>query len=441
MAQLSDDCFAFGGRLMTTEEALADLEARIETVAAIEDVALPQALGRILAEDVAAGRDVPPNPNSAVDGYAVYFDDLDTDKPTELPVVGRAAAGHPLAGPQSRGTAVRIFTGAPMPGGDASGSDASGAGPDTVMMQEDCSERDGPDGTRLVAIAPGIKRGANQRAAGEDVRAGTTILKAGSRLRPQDLGLAASVGRARLAVYAPLKAAVFSTGDEVRDPLDGQAGEQGGELGAGLIYDSNRVTIAALLAQLGCAVSDLGILPDDQATIEAALAEAARGHALIVTSGGMSVGDEDHVRAAVEALGAVHFWRLAIKPGRPLALGQIGRVPFVGLPGNPVAVMVTFLRIARPMILRLAGASETGPLLFQVRAGFDHKKKAERREWVRARIAPDADGVPVAHKFPRDGAGILTSMVEADGLVELPEDMTRLEAGAMVDFLPFSELR
>jgi molybdopterin molybdotransferase len=330
---------------------------------------------------------------------------------------------------------VRIFTGAAMPTGENSGE--NGDAPDTVMMQEDCAERDGPDGGRVVEIAPGIKRGSNQRAAGEDIRAGTTILNAGQRLRPQDLGLAASVGRARLKVYAPLRAAVFSTGDEVRDPLKGDGGDG---LGEGLIYDSNRVTIAALLAQLGCAVSDLGILPDDRPTIEAALKEAARGHDLVVTSGGMSVGEEDHVRDAVEALGQVHFWRLAIKPGRPIALGQIGRVPFVGLPGNPVAVMVTFLRIARPMILKLAGASETGPHLFQVRAGFDHKKKAERREWVRARIEAGGDGVPVAHKFPRDGAGILTSMVEADGLVELPEDMTRLEAGTMVDFLPFSEV-
>jgi molybdopterin molybdotransferase len=431
MAQLSDDCFAFGGDLMTTAAALADLEARVERVAEPEAVALPAALGRILAEDIVAGRDVPPNANSAVDGYAVYFDDLARDGPTVLPVVGRAAAGHPLDGTQARGTAVRIFTGAAMPAGK------DGGAPDTVMMQEDCEERDGPDGGRVVEIAPGIKRGSNQREAGEDIRAGTTILKAGQRLRPQDLGLAASVGRSQLTVYAPLTVAVFSTGDEVRDPLKG---DDDSGLGEGLIYDSNRVTIAALLAQLGCAVSDLGILPDDRATIETALKDAARDHALIVTSGGMSVGEEDHVRDAVEALGQVHFWRLAIKPGRPIALGQIGRVPFVGLPGNPVAVMVTFLRIARPMILKLAGASDRDPHLFQVRAGFDHKKKAERREWVRARIEMGGDGVPVAHKFPRDGAGILTSMVEADGLVELPEEMTRLEAGTMVDFLPFSEV-
>ena len=433
MAQLSDDCFAFGDELMTTAAALADLDARVRVVAERETVALPAALGRILAEDVIAKRDVPPNPNSAVDGYAVFFDDLETGGPTELPVVGRAAAGHPLAGPQARGTAVRIFTGAAIPDGD------DGPGPDTVMMQEDCTERDGNGGTRVVEIPPGIKRGGNRREAGEDIRAGSAILKSGQRLRPQDLGLAASVGRARLSVYAPLKAAVFSTGDEVRDPLSIGEGNEA-SLGPGLIFDANRVTIAALLAQLGCEVSDLGILPDDQAAIEAALREAVEDHALIVTSGGMSVGEEDHVKAAVEALGAVHFWRLAIKPGRPVALGQVGRVPFVGLPGNPVAVMVTFLRFARPMILKLAGASDTEPLVFSVRAGFDHKKKKDRREWVRARLEPGTDGVPVAHKFPRDGAGILTSMVESDGLVELPEEMTKLAEGTMVDFLPFSEV-
>lgn len=445
MAQLSDDCFAFGGDLMTTAAALADLDARIAAVAEIEEVALPDALGRILAEDIVAGRDVPPNPNSAVDGYAVYFDDLSADAPTVLPVVGRAAAGHPFDGPQARGTAVRIFTGAAMPTGENSGEND---GPDTVMMQEDCSERDrsdgGPDGGRVVEIAPGIKRGANQRAAGEDIRAGATILKAGLRLRPQDLGLAASVGRARLSVYAPLKAAVFSTGDEVRDPLKGETdgnGGLGGGLGEGLIYDSNRVTIAALLAQLGCAVSDLGILPDDRPTIEAALKEAARGHDLVVTSGGMSVGEEDHVKAAVEALGSLHFWRLAIKPGRPLALGLVRGTPFVGLPGNPVAVMVTFMRIARPMILRLSGAADLMPTLYRVRADFEHRKKKDRREWVRATLAADTDGTLVARKFPRQGAGILSSMVAADGLVELPEELTRLERGAMVDYLPFSEVR
>jgi molybdopterin molybdotransferase len=244
--------------------------------------------------------------------------------------------------------------------------------------------------------------------------------------------LAASVGRARLTVYQPLRVAVFSTGDELCDP--------GRALPAGGIHDSNRYTLMALLQDLGCSVDDLGILPDRFETIRDALSDAARRHDLIVTSGGMSVGEEDHVKAAVETLGSLHFWRLAIKPGRPIGLGQVGAVPFVGLPGNPVAVMVTFMRIARPMILRLGGCHGIAPNVYQVRAGFSHKKKLGRREWVRARLVANGDSGLVAVKFPRQGAGILSSMVDADGLVELPEDMKQLEAGTIVDFLPFSEL-
>ena len=425
MAQLSDDCFAFGGDLMTTEAALAELRKRISPVAGSERLALGEALGRILAEDVKSARDVPPHDNSAVDGYAVYFDDLDAEGPSVLPVRGRAAAGHPLKVKAKRGAAVRIFTGAPMPDGE-------NGGPDTVMMQEDTRVLKGPDGKPLIEIAPGIARGANRRAAGEDVRSGSVILEAGRRLRPQDLGLAASVGCTGLAVRAPLKVAIFSTGDEVREP--------GEEVPPGCIYDANRVIIAGLLKQLGCAVTDLGIQPDEPGAIAEALAGAAEDHELIVTSGGVSVGEEDHVRGAVEKLGSIHFWRLAIKPGRPIALGQVGRVPFVGLPGNPVAVMVTFLRFVRPMVLLLSGGTEIAPRLYQVRAGFAHRKKKDRREWVRARLLTGPDGAPVAEKFPHQGAGILSSMVAADGLVELPEAMTELEAGTMVDFLPFSEV-
>ncbi|MXY42332.1 MAG: molybdopterin molybdotransferase MoeA [Rhodospirillaceae bacterium] len=416
MAQLSDDCFAFGGALTPLDDALALLEARVSVVADVESVPLRGALGRILADDIRAGRSVPPHDNSAVDGYAVRFAELDPDGETSLPVIGRIAAGDApaLADPCARG-AVRIFTGAVMP-----------AGFDTVMMQEDCRE----DGT-AVHIAPGIKQGANRRFAGEDVEEGAVILKAGLRLRPQDLGLAASVGLAELPVRARLRAALFSTGNELREP--------GAAAPSGAVYDANRFALAALLEQLGCIVSDLGILPDDRAAITDALAEAGAGHDLVLTSGGVSVGEEDHVRAAVESLGQIHFWRLAIKPGRPVALGQIGRTPFVGLPGNPVAVMVTFLRFARPLIDRLAGANVHVPRLFPVRAGFDHRKKANRREWVRATLEPCAGGW-TARKFVRQGAGILSSMTAASGLVELPEDATDIRAGTMVDFLPFSEL-
>ncbi|MHA1537735.1 MAG: molybdopterin molybdotransferase MoeA [Alphaproteobacteria bacterium] len=426
MAQLSDDCFAFGGDLMTTEAALRELEARISPVAGSEPVALGQALGRILARDVKSTRDVPPHDNSAVDGYAVYFDDLDAEAPSVLPVRGRAAAGHPLEGKARRGGAIRIFTGAPMPAGE-------NGGPDTVIMQEDCKALDGPDGEPLVEIAPGIKRGANRRAAGEDVKAGSAILRAGRRLRPQDLGLAASVGCTELEVRAPLKVAIFSTGDEIVDP--------GQEAPPGCVYDANRITIAGLLQQLGCAVTDLGIQPDEPGALAKTLADAAEDNELIVTSGGMSVGEEDHVRDVVEKLGSIHFWRLAIKPGRPVALGQVNSVPFVGLPGNPVAVMVTFIRFVRPMVLLLSGCDDIAPRLYRVRAGFTHRKKKDRREWVRARLLTGPDGAPVAEKFLHQGAGILSSMVDADGLVELPEALTELEAGAMVDFLPFSEVR
>jgi molybdopterin molybdotransferase len=427
MAQLSDDCFAGGGPLMRADEALAQILARLVTVTESETVPLERAVDRILAEPVISTIDVPSHDNSAVDGYAVWFDDLDAQGETRLEVTGRAAAGHPLGRPARRGEAIRIFTGAAMPQGEA-----GAAGPDTVMMQEDCRA----DGD-VVVLMPGIKRGANTRRRGEDVAAGRTILGAGTRLRPQDVGLAASIGVTGLTVSRPLRVALFSTGDEVAEP--------GETLKPGAIYDANRFTLLGMLRQLGCAVTDLGILPDRREVIRLSLAVAAQDHDLLITSGGVSVGEEDHVKAVIESLGRLHVWRLAIKPGRPLALGQVDSedraVPFIGLPGNPVAVMVTFLRIARPMILRLMGARDLEPAMFRVRAAFDYRKKKDRREWVRARLVAGPDGELRAEKYPRDGAGILSSMVEADGLVELPEDLTRLDPGSFVDFLPFSELR
>jgi molybdopterin molybdotransferase len=411
MAQLSDDCFAFGGKLMTGAEALALVAERVVALPATEAVGLKDAAGRILARDLVAPRSVPPHDNAAVDGYAVFFDDLTPGAETVLPVVGRTAAGHPLGRAGSRGEAIRIFTGAPMP-----------EGPDTVFMQED---------VRLqgdhVRLPPGLRRGANRRFAGEDIKAGAVALRSGTRLRPQEIGLAASLGFAELLLYRRLRAALLSTGDEVREP--------GTALPPGAIYDANRYTLLALLQGIGAEVTDLGIVPDRAEEVRAALAKGAADHDVIVTSGGMSTGEEDHVKAAVEAEGALHFWRLAIKPGRPVALGQIGRVPFIGLPGNPVAVMVTFLALARPLLLRLSGATAAEPRSYKVRAGFAYKKKPERREYVRARLA---DGV--AQKFPREGAGILSSMVESDGLVVLDETTTLVAPGDEVTFLPFAEL-
>ncbi len=422
MAQLSDDCFAFGGELMPAAEALARLADTTRTVALPEEIALTRAHGRVLARDVLSGHDVPPHDNAAVDGWAVFFDDLKADEETRLPWSERIPAGRPLGHTARRGVALRVFTGAPMPGGEA-----GAPGPDTVLMQEDCREEDG-----AVIIPPGIKKGANRRDAGEDIKSGDVILSAGRRLKPQDIGLAASVGLTSLWVYKRLKVAVFSSGDEVFEP--------GAALPPGGIYDSNRFMVTALLEALGCQVDDLGILPDRLDAVTQALDSASNSHDALITSGGVSTGEEDHIKAAVEALGHLHFWRLAIRPGRPIALGQIGRVPFVGLPGNPVAVLVTFLRFARPLILRLSGAAELEPRHYPVRADFDYKKKKGRREWLRARIRTLDDGSVAAEKYSRGGAGILSSAVFADGLIELPEEMTRVEQGLTVDFLPFNEM-
>ncbi len=415
MTQLKDDCFAGDGELMPLQAALADLESRLSVLTGTEPLTLSRALSRFLAEDVIAERRVPPHDNSAVDGYAVHSGDLAAEGETRLALGGRIAAGHPLDGAAERGFAYRIFTGAAMP-----------PGPDTVFMQEDVVV----DGDYVI-LPPGLKAGSNRRFAGEDIETGSVIVAAGRRLRAQDLGVIASVGIDRILVYKRLRAAVFSTGDEIRDPS--------GEAPAGCIFDANRFTVMAMLRAQGCVVDDLGILPDDPAQITRALAAAAASHDLILTSGGVSVGDEDHVKAAVESLGRLHFWRLAIKPGRPVALGQIADCVFIGLPGNPVAAMVTFMRVALPVILRLAGGVNLSPVFYRVAAAFDYTKKPGRREWLRCRLRQDDDGVAWAEKYHSGGAGVLTSMAWADGLVELAEDRTHIREGEMVDFLPFSE--
>lgn len=410
------DCFAPDAGTLRVDAAVAALVGAVDCRLGTETVALHRARGRILAAPVVSARAVPPYDNSAVDGYAVRAADLATDGGTRLPVSGRIAAGRPQDGPLAAGTAARIFTGAVLPGGA-----------DTVVPQEACR----PDGDAVVLPA-GIRRGANTRRAGEDVRAGDVVIAAGTRLRAQEVGLAAAVGLDRLDVRRRLRAAVFSTGDEIREP--------GTEAPPGCIYDSNRHAVAALLEALGAEVTDLGILPDRPAAVRDGLAAAATSHDLIVTSGGVSTGEEDHVRAAVGALGGLHFWRIAVRPGRPLSVGMVADVPFVGLPGNPVAAMATFLMVVRPMVLKLAGAAPELPLPARVRAGFGVRKRVGRREWLRARLEPGADGVPVARRFPAEGSGILTSMVWADGFVDLPEELPEVAEGDLVDFVSFRDL-
>lgn len=417
MAQLSDDCFAFGGALMSVDAALAALRERLVPLTGVETVPLRAAVGRILAEDLIAPIDLPPFANSAVDGYAVRHADLAPEADTVLPVTGRVPAGGALGRPLRACEAIRIFTGAPMP-----------EGADTVMMQEDAEVL--PDGR--VRLPPGLKRGANARAAGEDVAKGTVALARGTILRPQDVGMAAALGFAALPVRTPLRVAVFSTGDELAEPGTALAPQQ--------VFDSNRFTLQAALARLGFAVSDLGILPDRREAVARALAAAGETHDLLLTSGGVSTGEEDHVKAGVESAGRLDFWRLAIKPGRPVALGRIGRAAFAGLPGNPAAVVVTFVHVAKPLALLLAGAVPKPPLRFPVRSAFRYRKKAGRREYVRVSVAAAEDRVLEARNYPREGAGLISSLTRTDGLVELAESRSDLAPGETVAFIPWSEI-
>ncbi|MBU8543089.1 MULTISPECIES: molybdopterin molybdotransferase MoeA [Roseomonadaceae] len=411
MAQLSDDCFAFGGRLMSVDEAQALIADRVPPLAEVERVALLAAPGRVLAEALHAPLPLPPFFNSAVDGYAFRHADLAPAGETRLPLAGRLQAGQ-AAAPIAPGTALRIFTGAPMP-----------EGADTVMMQEDAREAEG-----AVLLAPGLKRGANCRPAGEDVAQGALALPQGRRLLPPDIGLAAALGLTTLELRRRVRVGVFSTGDELAEP--------GTVLGAARTYDSNRFTLLALLAGLPVEASDLGILPDEPAATAAALAGAAARHDLLLTSGGVSTGEADHVRAAIEQGGRLVFWRLAIKPGRPAAMGVIGGTPVVGLPGNPVAAVVTFLHLARPLVLRLAGALPEPLPSFPAEAAFAYRKKEGRREYVRVRLT-QAAGLPVAEKFAREGAGLLTSLTQSDALAELPEDITTVSPGDRIRVLPY----
>jgi molybdopterin molybdotransferase len=417
LAQLSDDAFAFGSELMPVEEARRAMAERVSTVAETEIVSLLEADGRVLAEPLAAPIDLPSFDNSAVDGYAVRFASLAASGETIMPIAGRIAAGHASAAAPAN-TAVRIFTGAPMPENF-----------DTVFMQEDCRELD--DGR--VALPPGLEEGANRRPRGEDIARGETALAAGRRLGPREIALAAALGLDRLPVRRSLRVAVFSTGDEIVSP-----GEQLPPAG---LYDSNRFALQVLLRRLQCDVTDLGILRDRRDAVRAALTEAARDHDVIITSGGVSTGEEDHVRAAISDAGSLAFWRLAIKPGRPVAMGVVGGKPLVGLPGNPVAVFVTFAYVVRPLLAALSGETLEPARALGVTADFDYRKKKGRREYVRVSLMDDGSAGTLARKYPVDGAGVLTSLTATDGLVELPEHVTQVQRGDRVQFIDYRLLQ
>lgn len=422
MAQLSDDCFAFNGPLLPVADAERLIGEGVTPVSGSEKVPLREAVGRVVAADIVAPFHLPPFDNSAVDGYAVRPEDLDGERERRLVVIDRVAAGHAGTRQLKPGEAVRIFTGAPIP-----------PGADTVFMQEDCRL----DGDHVV-VPPGLQRGANRRLAGEDICAGAVALRAGRRLNAADVALAAALGLSALDVRRRVRVALFSTGDEIAEP--------GSPLAGAALYDSNRYLLLELIRRFGGAVTDLGILRDEPKALARAITAAADSHDLVLTSGGVSTGEADYVRGVIESMGRIVFWRVAIKPGRPVAMGVIAGsksgegAAFVGLPGNPVAVFVTFVRVVRPLLLRLAGALPEPLVALPARAAFSYKKRKGRREYVRVTLRRAADGAIEAVKYPQDGAGVLTSLTETDGLAELGEEVTNIEPGAMVAFFSYASL-
>jgi len=405
--------------LRPLDEALVELLGHARPLADTDTVSTFDADGRVLAQNLASALQVPPQDNSSMDGYALRCADLSGTNPV-LPVSQRIAAGANGTA-LAAGTAARIFTGAPVP-----------AGADAILMQEDCEllagDADVPLSIRLRTLpTPGqwIRR------AGEDVRQGAVVLACGARLTPASLGLAASIGLDRLQVARRPRVALFSTGDELVMP--GEVAPA--QMKPGSIYNSNRFFLRALLGRLGCEVSDLGIVPDRLDATLAALQSAAQAHDLILTSGGVSVGEEDHIKPAVQALGRLDLWQIAIKPGKPFAYGQVQGAHFIGLPGNPVSSFVTFLLLVRPFLLRLQGASQIAPEFIALPAHFIWPRADKRREFLRVR-RNTAGGLDL---FDNQSSGVLTSAVWGDGLVDNLPGQT-IASGDLVRFIPFSEL-
>ena len=381
-------------------------------VTAVERVHVRSALGRVLAEDIVSPLDVPGHDNSAMDGYAVRFTDLTPGGETLLRRVGESFAGKPWHGAIAAGECVRIFTGGVMP-----------QGADTVVMQERASED-----ARGVRIAPGAvdKLGTNRRFAGEDLKRGQTVFRAGQRVRPAELGMIASLGIGEVSVYRRLRVAFFSTGDELKSI--------GTPLAAGEIYDSNRYTLYGILTRLGCEVVDMGVVLDEPATLERAFASAAQAADVVITSGGVSVGEADYVKQLLDKLGEVLFWKIAMKPGRPLAYGKIGSAHFFGLPGNPVSVMVTFYEFVRDALLRLQGQREIPPLpTFKVPLAAPIKKAPGRTEFQRGILSSDGVGGWSVRTTGDQGSGILSSMSQANCFIVLSSETGNVAAGELVD--------
>jgi molybdopterin molybdotransferase len=404
---------------MPVDRARALIRDYLAPVTTVEKVHIRQALGRVLAADVVSPIDVPGHDNSAMDGWAVRFGDLSPDAPTALKRIGESFAGRPFDGTIGSGEAVRIFTGGVMP-----------KGADSVVMQERAEERDGG-----VVVAPGAvgKAGQNRRFAGEDLKAGGVVFRRGQALNPAEIGMLASLGINEVPVYRRLVVAFFSTGDELVSI--------GTPLATGQVYDSNRYTIGAMLSRIGCDAIDMGVVVDEPQALERAFRDAAATADVVITSGGVSVGEADFVKQLMDRLGEVVFWKIAMKPGRPLAYGRIGDAHFFGLPGNPVSVMVTFYQFVRDALLILQGRSEIEPVpTFKATLAAPIRKAPGRTEFQRGILSRAGDGAWTVRTTGDQGSGILSSMSRANCFIVLGTDTGNVDAGASVDVQPLEGL-
>ncbi|MEP0945240.1 MAG: gephyrin-like molybdotransferase Glp [Rhizobiaceae bacterium] len=418
---LIDDCFLHDKDRLRHDEALNLLKQRLSKIVSSETIPAADALGRILAQDITAPHEVPLHTNAAVDGYAFNSDEFDG---SSMPVSARITAGDLNPKELQPGAAARIFTGAPMP-----------PGAQTVAMQEDCHEQEGQ-----VQLPVGLKPGANCRLSGEDLQPGDLVVEKGKFLAAADLAALASIGIHQVPAFNKLKVALFSNGNEMRVPEKAKRSLLPGE-----VYDANQPLLAALCAHLPVELSPMGIIRDTAKAAEEAIASASTTHDVIITTGGASRGAEDHMVTVLDKLGKRHLWQLAVKPGRPMIFGQLPRggsgqdCLYFGLPGNPVAAMVCFLLYARPALLTLAGANWQVPPRYKIPAAFSiAKKKPDRREFMRGKLVTDEEGNLQVAKYERDGSGLISSLRQSDGLIEIPEEVTSLQQGELVSFLPFS---
>jgi len=415
MVQLTKDTLSTGRKLIKLKIALSKIQKNISYKTKTKNIFVNNALGHIVAEDIFARRNVPPHSNSAVDGYAIRFNDTKKNLERTFTITGKYKAGSYYKEALKIMCTVRVLTGATLPKGS-----------DTVIMEEDCQV----NGNKII-LPKKIIKGINFRSLGEDIKIKDKVFSKGHKILPQDIGILSSLGLKKVKINIPLKINVFSSGDEIMNSHK--------KLDKGQLYDSNRPMIINLLLKIGCTVKDLGILPDNRKEILNNLISASKNCDLIISSGAMSLGDEDHIRDIIEKNGSLDIWKLAIKPGRPVGYGSFKNTPILALPGNPVAAFVTFLIIGIPLIKKMSGAKDINPTKYKLPVNFIYKKKPGRIEYLRVRTI-NKNGILMLEKFHKEGAGILTSTSWADGLAILDEDTIQLNYNDLVNYISFNEI-